>query len=66
MNPTITSDPDKYDHNYPASNALTDSGLNYWVAKWRRTPSSFVIDLQCEVKVTKVRLRNSYGLNGVE
>ena len=70
MNPTISSDPDRYDHNYPASNALADSGLKYWVARWKllepKTPRSFVYDLQCTAKVTKVRLRNSYGLNGVE
>ena len=72
MNPTIVSDPHKYDNNYQASNVLTDSGNYYWVATWGplkntgKIPSYFVIDLQCTADITKVLLRNSYGLFGVE
>ena len=71
MNATIVSDPHKYDNNYKASNVLTDSGNNYWVATWGslkntgKIPSYFVIDLQCAANITKVRLRNSYGPHGV-
>ncbi len=63
----------RYYDNYPASNALTDSGNEYWVATWNhpphntgKTPSYFVIDLQCEAEITTVHLRNSYGLKGNE
>ena len=67
--PTIISDPDSYNHilqSWPASNALTDSGLDYWVGKWGNGPRSFTMDLGCMTEISKVRLRNSYGLMGNE
>ena len=66
MSPTVSLDPDRYDGNYPATNAITDGKrdnrdpMNYWCGK-HNSASSFVIDLGSPVMVHTVYIRNSHN-----
>ena len=64
----VVADPHRDRDLSPASNCLTDSGMdrrdphNYWVGKARQQ-SHFVIDIGCSasVKDKEVHLRNSFN-----
>ena len=71
MNPTVVSDPDKFNRKFVAAQALIDYTVddkraeprNYWAGN-TYSEVHFIYNLGCEAKVTEVHLRNSHGGNG--